>query len=361
MGMIYSPGVAGLTGQVQFNNSGVIGADNSLFWDNINKRLGINNSSPSAQIDITNSSVSQTPLTIRGIASQTSDFRQCINSSNAVIERLTSTGTLILNNSATFPTYANAELLRLEVSSSGGTNGYMNFLRQSGASSASMSFGIASSEFGFRSSKHSNHGFTLSGETSNNFIVELGRANGTITGRFNIYGNPAVINLGHQSTGTTTESTLLFSGINNLGVQYEYSKIACFKQVDFTGDSVTAGLRFSTKNNSNSYITAMQISPSGIIGINTTTPSAQLSVVNSSASQVAVNVTAAASQSSNIQEWRNSSNIVRASVTKDFELQTTTGSGAPTTTPADGATYVDTTNHRFYVRSGGTWKYTNLI
>lgn len=67
------------------------------------------------------------------------------------------------------------------------------------------------------------------------------------------------------------------------------------------------------------------------------------------------------SHSSNIQEWQNSSGVTRASVTKDFELQTTTGSGAPTTTPADGATYVDTTNHRLYVRSGGSWKYTNLI
>lgn len=306
MGMIYSPGVAGSTGQVQFNNSGIIGADNHLFWDNINKRL-------------------------------------------------------VLNNSATNPTYANAELLRLEVSASGGANGYMNFLRQSGASADSMSFGFASSEFGFRSSRHSNHGFTLRGDAISNFIVDLGRTNGTITGRFNIFGNPAVINLGHQSTSNTIESTLLFSGINNVGVQYEYSKIACFRASNFAGDAVAAGLRFSTKNNSNFYITAMQISPSGIIGINTTTPSAQISVVNSSASQVAVNVTAAASQSSNIQEWCNSSNIVRASVTRDFELQTTTGSGSPTTTPADGATYVDTTNHRFYVRSGGTWKYTNLI
>ena len=37
-----------------------------------------------------------------------------------------------------------------------------------------------------------------------------------------------------------------------------------------------------------------------------------------------------------------------------------TGSGAPTTSPVDGTLYVDITNHRLYVRSGGTWKYVQL-
>ena len=32
---------AGITGQIQFNNGGVFGADSGLFWDNTNKRLGI--------------------------------------------------------------------------------------------------------------------------------------------------------------------------------------------------------------------------------------------------------------------------------------------------------------------------------
>jgi hypothetical protein len=72
-------------------------------------------------------------------------------------------------------------------------------------------------------------------------------------------------------------------------------------------------------------------------------------------------VKGAASQSANLQEWRNVSDALKASVTKDFELQTVTGSGVPTTTPIDGSMYVDTINHRFYVRSGGTWKYTTLI
>lgn len=36
-------------------------------------------------------------------------------------------------------------------------------------------------------------------------------------------------------------------------------------------------------------------------------------------------------------------------------------SGAPVTTPSDGSLYLDTLNSRFYVRTGGAWKYTQLI
>ncbi len=36
-----SVAAAGITGQIQFNNAGAFGADSGLFWDNVNKRLGI--------------------------------------------------------------------------------------------------------------------------------------------------------------------------------------------------------------------------------------------------------------------------------------------------------------------------------
>jgi hypothetical protein len=44
--------IAGSNGQIQFNNSGSLGADGSLFWDNINKRLGIKNSSPNVTLTV---------------------------------------------------------------------------------------------------------------------------------------------------------------------------------------------------------------------------------------------------------------------------------------------------------------------
>jgi hypothetical protein len=44
---------AGSNGELQFNDNGKFGADSSLFWDNVNKRLGLNQSSPLGQFHIT--------------------------------------------------------------------------------------------------------------------------------------------------------------------------------------------------------------------------------------------------------------------------------------------------------------------
>jgi hypothetical protein len=39
---------AGNSGDIQFNNSGAFGADNKLYWDNVNNRLGLSTTSPQA-------------------------------------------------------------------------------------------------------------------------------------------------------------------------------------------------------------------------------------------------------------------------------------------------------------------------
>ena len=46
---------AGASGNVQFNSAGVFGGDNGLFWDNVNKRLGIGTTGPGAKLDVKNS------------------------------------------------------------------------------------------------------------------------------------------------------------------------------------------------------------------------------------------------------------------------------------------------------------------
>lgn len=252
MGMIYSPGVAGLTGQVQFNDSGILGADNGLFWNNTNKRLGINNSSPSSQLDISSSLASQVPLTIRGATSQSANLQEWQSNGRT---------TLIGLN-------ANFKL-----------NGYTSV--NGGTFGATVPLGINADAAG------------------SCFIMAY----------------------------SDTDYTLFQSG----GIQKGF---LAFGSTPFV-ISAAGEIRFTA----------------GSAGC----------LFNGAGNNVPVVIRGSSGQTSNICEWRNNTNVVRASVTKDFELQTTTGSGAPTTTPADGATYVDTTNHRFYVRSGGAWKYTNLI
>ncbi len=64
----------------------------------------------------------------------------------------------------------------------------------------------------------------------------------------------------------------------------------------------------------------MRIAASGYVGIGTTTPSGKVHVVATAADLIALILQAAASQSVSIQQWRDSSGNVRASVTKDGSL-----------------------------------------
>lgn len=53
-----NPNAAGNEGEVQFNSSNLFAADNNLFWDNTNKRLGIGNSSPDRKLHVGSASPS---------------------------------------------------------------------------------------------------------------------------------------------------------------------------------------------------------------------------------------------------------------------------------------------------------------
>ena len=43
---------AGVTGNIQFNNSGAFGGENNLFWDDTNNRLGVNTTTPGTTLDL---------------------------------------------------------------------------------------------------------------------------------------------------------------------------------------------------------------------------------------------------------------------------------------------------------------------
>ena len=42
---------AGVSGEIQFNNID-FGSDSNLFWDNVNKRLGIGTTTPASKLDV---------------------------------------------------------------------------------------------------------------------------------------------------------------------------------------------------------------------------------------------------------------------------------------------------------------------
>lgn len=47
-----NPPVPGVDGQVLFNSSGIFGADSNLFWDNTNKRLGVDTNTPGFPLSV---------------------------------------------------------------------------------------------------------------------------------------------------------------------------------------------------------------------------------------------------------------------------------------------------------------------
>ena len=64
LGIIGSASAAGSTGQIQFNNSGALGATSSLYWDNTNGRLGIGTTTPNRKLTVYNPSSNATDLNV---------------------------------------------------------------------------------------------------------------------------------------------------------------------------------------------------------------------------------------------------------------------------------------------------------
>ena len=52
---------AGSTGYIQFNDSGNLGADSNLFWDNTNKYLGIGTANPGAKLEVNGNIITSDP------------------------------------------------------------------------------------------------------------------------------------------------------------------------------------------------------------------------------------------------------------------------------------------------------------
>lgn len=93
---------------------------------------------------------------------------------------------------------------------------------------------------------------------------------------------------------------------------------------------------------------------------NTSTLPATLSVGTGGAGNTAAVFQAAGNQTADVSQWQDSNGNTLSAVDANGYHRMVTGSGEPTSTPADGAVYIDVTNSRIYVRIGGVWKSATL-
>ena len=63
---------------------GSFDANSQLFWDNTNNKLGINNVSPSAKLDLVSSSAADVGLSIKGAINQSANLWECRDSSGSI-------------------------------------------------------------------------------------------------------------------------------------------------------------------------------------------------------------------------------------------------------------------------------------
>lgn len=80
---ITNPG--GSDAQVQYNNNGVFGGAAQLFWDDVNDRLGVNESSPGGMFHIQTSGIGVIGQIIKATASQTEDLFRITDSADGVL------------------------------------------------------------------------------------------------------------------------------------------------------------------------------------------------------------------------------------------------------------------------------------
>ncbi|MCE2929078.1 MAG: hypothetical protein LW817_05565 [Candidatus Caenarcaniphilales bacterium] len=93
----------GSTGAIQFNNSGVFGADtNNFYWDDTNDRMGIGTNAPArAKLRINTSAITEQGLVLRGIAGQTANLQEWQNNAGSALAGIRFNGNLFLGNNQT--------------------------------------------------------------------------------------------------------------------------------------------------------------------------------------------------------------------------------------------------------------------
>jgi hypothetical protein len=144
--------------------------------------------------------------------------------------------------------------------------------------------------------------------------------------------------------GTTGQAATLDFGANGTGT-YTFANAG----FGTSGSGVTFANRFNIFANGNANFSDTESDPGARVGITPT-----------SSSSVGLVVKGQSGQSADMTQWQNSSGSVLSGVDCNGYHRMVSGSGTPTSTPSDGALYVDTTDSYLYVRTGGLWKKTAL-
>lgn len=382
MGMIYSSkssSVAGSNTQIQFNSSGILGADGKLYWDNTGKTLNvgvgdnltgyqfaIGGTKPATHVDIRSGTGSPTPTpsTIPRPVFKAQNFQEIsstqVGSGDGVDSMATIAGvSLGYYACEAQPVGVFGAATSLYNNAAGGSfkgdvvGGY--FLGVKNAYGNGSSYGTAIGAYIAGRRDDATAQISAAEIQCQNYTATAGTYSST---GFSTTNGIWLTANGNADSGVGISIGNAFNRKFKVGIGFSGWNGGSVVDSTFRDDSTATTSLDIRGSHTYSFVSG---TAAGKVGVGTLTPTAHLQVVSPNAGIITSILQTAASPTAAVLEARNSTGTPIAGITKDFEVRTVTGSGAPVTTPADGAMYVDTTNHRLYVRSGGTWKYTVLV
>jgi len=243
-------------------------------------------------LTVVNPAASTIGAVIRAAASQTANLLEFQNSSGTAVTFFNSSGGLTATEGVISTAYSGGKMTT-------GTLGYFNATTFNAAVSPVVVRGAASQTADLQQWQN-NAGTVLSkvlstgqhvvtGDNLNNF-----QSIGTSSNLYNGFTTTTNTGSGSYVMGTAGSAETLFNVANSF---YIY-------------DGIAGAMRF-------------KIMPTGLVGINSFSPAAQLQINSSSDSTAALIVKGSASQTANLQEWQNSSGAILARITAGGVIGTT--------------------------------------
>jgi hypothetical protein len=278
---------AGLNGYVQFNNNSALGGDAGLFWDNVNKRLGVGTVTPAYQLTLSNQLYTQKGAYLAIDGATTSSVNNFVGigttTPTAILHLVYTYGQVVRNqrvgdslNGA--PTYENFK--------SGGVPGALTAVLANtnlGQYTWRGSTGATTNGLGARLQVWSLENFTTSafGSRLDLSVTQLGTTTEVVM--MNLRGtgvnignttNDLGARLGIKGSGSTSATTALLvqnsAGTTSLEVSDDNVVKSATSSLSFTNNSVTnaiGNLRILNQTISNAAATAITINSTSAIDL----------------------------------------------------------------------------------------------